>query len=148
MEAVRSDFTPLARRFQRELLALLFADADLVALRAHCAATAARLWTGDLDAELVYRKVLRRSAADYDSETPPVRAARLLGWSDRGGPIEYVMTRAGAEPVAARTTAPLDYAHYRDRQLLPIAAAIANVLDADVAGWFNEPGQLGLFASP
>lgn len=145
MEAVRSDFTPLARRFQRELLALLFADADTGALRAHCADIAARLTAGALDAELIYRKVLRRPAADYDSETPAVRAARLLGWTNRGGPIEYVMTRAGAEPVAARTTAPLDHAHYRDRQLVPIAAAIANILDTDVAGWFNEPGQLGLW---
>ena len=145
MEAVRSDFTPLARRFQRELLALLFADADIAALRDHCARTAAHLTAGDVDAELVYRKVLRRAAADYDSETPAVRAARQLGWTDRGGPIEYVMTRTGAEPLAARTTTPLDYAHYRDRQLVPIAASIANVLDADVTGWFNEPGQLGLW---
>ena len=146
MESVRSDFTPLARRFQRELLALLFDDAGVAALRTHCAATAARLTAGELDAELVYTKVLRRPAADYDSETPPVRAARMLGWTDRGGPIEYVMTRAGAEPLAARSTARLDYTHYRDRQLVPIAAAIANILDAEVTGWFNEPGQLGLFA--
>jgi DNA polymerase-2 len=145
MEAVRSDFTPLARRFQRDLMALLFADRDLEALREHCAAEAGRLLRGELDGELVYRKVLRRPAEEYDSETPQVRAARLLGWRDRGGPIEYVMTRAGAEPLAARTSAALDYDHYRDRQLLPIAQAIANVLGAEVTGWFNEPGQLGLF---
>jgi DNA polymerase-2 len=144
MEAVRSDFTPLARRFQRELMALLFADADIATLRAHCSTEATRLARGELDAELVYRKVLRRAAQDYDSETPQVRAARMLGWRDRGGAIEYVMTRAGAEPLAARTDAPLDYEHYRDRQLVPIAQAIANVLGADTTGWFN--GQLGLFA--
>lgn len=146
MEAVRSDFTPLARRFQTELMRLLFADADLAALRAYCAETAAQLVRGDLDGELVYRKVLRRSVEEYDSETPQVRAAKLLGWRDRGGPIEYVMTRAGAEPVAARSAAPLDYDHYRERQLAPIARAVANVLGAEIDGWFNEPGQLGLFA--
>jgi DNA polymerase-2 len=145
MEAVRSDFTPLARRFQRELIALVFADADLATLRAFCAELAGRLVRGELDAELVYRKVLRRPAGEYESETPQVRAARQLGWHDRGGPIEYVMTSAGAEAIAARTAAPLDYAHYRDRQLLPIAQAVANVLGADIDGWFNEPGQLGLF---
>ncbi len=148
MEAVRSDFTPLARRFQTELMRLLFADADLTGLRAYCTDTAAQLVRGDLDRELVYRKVLRRSVEEYDSETPQVRAARLLGWRDRGGPIEYVMTRAGAEPIAARTGAPLDYDHYRDRQLAPIARAVANVLGAEIDGWFNEPGQLGLFAEP
>lgn len=144
MEAVRSDFTPLARRFQRELMTLLFADADVATLRAFCSATAARLARGELDDELVYRKVLRRSADEYGSETPQVRAARLLGWRDRGGPIEYVMTRDGAEPILARTTAPLDYEHYRDRQLVPIAQAVANVLGTDVEGWFNEQPQLAL----
>lgn len=144
MEAVRSDFTPLARRFQRELMALLFSDADIETLRAFCSATAVRLARGELDAELVYRKVLRRAAGEYESETPQVRAARLLGWRDRGGPIEYVMTRDGAEPILARTTAPLDYEHYRDRQLVPIAQAIANVLGTDVEGWFNDRPQLAL----
>jgi DNA polymerase-2 len=144
MEAVRSDFTPLARRFQRELMTLLFADADIATLRAFCAITAVRLQRGELDSELVYRKVLRRSVEEYGSETPQVRAARLLGWRDRGGPIEYVMTRDGAEPVLARSNAPLDYDHYRDRQLVPIAQAIANVLGTDVEGWFNDRPQLAL----
>ncbi len=145
MEAVRSDFTPLARRFQLELMRLLFADADLAALRAYCTDIARALVRGELDRELVYTKVLRRAAEDYGSETPQVRAARMLGWSDRGGAVEYVMTRAGAEPLTARTAAPLDYEHYRDRQLVPIARAIANVLGTEIDGWFNEPGQLGLF---
>ncbi|HSN27450.1 MAG TPA: DNA polymerase domain-containing protein, partial [Kofleriaceae bacterium] len=145
MEAVRSDFTPLARRFQVELMRLLFADAEIAALRAYCTDIAAALVRGDLDHELVYTKVLRRPAEDYGSETPQVRAARMLGWSDRGGAVEYVMTRGGAEPLTARTAAPLDYEHYRDRQLVPIARAIANVLGAEIDGWFNEPGQLGLF---
>jgi DNA polymerase-2 len=148
MEAVRSDFTPLARRFQTELMRLLFADSDLGALRAYCAETSGRLVAGDLDDELVYRKMLRRSVEEYDSETPQVRAAKLLGWRDRGGPIEYVMTRAGAEPLAARSGSALDYDHYRERQLAPIARAVANVLGAEIDGWFNEPGQLGLFADP
>jgi len=147
MEAVRSDFTPLARRFQVELMRQLFADAEISVLRDYCTATAAALLRGDLDQELVYTKVLRRAAEDYDSETPQVRAARMLGWRDRGGAIEYVMTRAGAEPLTARTAAPLDYDHYRDRQLVPIARAIANVLGTEVDGWFNEPGQLGLWTT-
>lgn len=143
MEAVRSDFTPLARRFQRELMTLLFADADIATLRAFCVMTAVKLSRGELDSELVYRKVLRRSVEEYGSETPQVRAARMLGWRDRGGPIEYVMTRDGAEPVLARSETPLDYEHYRDRQLLPIAQAIANVLGTDAEGWFGSE-QLAL----
>jgi DNA polymerase-2 len=146
MEAARSDFTPLARRFQIELMTRVFAGSDLFALRSFCADIAGQLARGELDAELIYRKVLRRPAAEYESETPQVRAARMLGWVDRGGPIEYVMTRAGAEPIEARTGAALDYAHYRDRQLMPIAQAVANVLGTETDGWFGEPGQLGLFS--
>ena len=148
MEAVRSDFTPLARTFQLELLRRVFAGEPESALREYSRETAARLAGGELDAELVYRKALRRHADDYDAETPQVRAARLMGWTDRRGRIEYVMTRAGAEPVEARGGAPLDYAHYRDRQLMPIAQAIATAIGSTADGWLGNAGQLGLFVAP
>jgi len=148
MEAVRSDFTPLARRFQVELLRRLFAGEREAALRAYCLEIAAQLARGELDAELTYRKALRRAAKDYDSATPQVRAARLLGWTDRRGRIDYVMTRAGAEPIEARSGAPLDHAHYRDRQLLPIAQSIASAVGLSADGWLGEEGQLGLFGRP
>jgi DNA polymerase-2 len=148
MEAVRSDFTPLARRFQVELLRRLFAGEPEAALRGYCLDVAARLARGELDAELVYRKALRRAAKDYGAQTPQVRAARLLGWSDRRGRIDYVMTRAGAEPIEARSGAPLDYAHYRERQLLPIAQSIASAVSMAADGWLGNDGQLGLFDPP
>ena len=146
MEAVRSDFTPLARRFQVELLRRLFAGEPVAALRDFCRQTAGRLALGELDAELTYRKALRRDARDYETETPQVRAARLLGWSDRRGRIGYVMTLAGAEPIEARTGSPLDYAHYRDRQLQPIAQSIANAVGLSADGWLGEERQRELFA--
>jgi DNA polymerase-2 len=37
--------------------------------------------------------------------------------------VEYVITSAGAEPAAA-PAAQLDYQHYVDRQLLPVADGI------------------------
>ena len=148
MEAVRSDFTPLARRFQVELLRRLFAGAPEEALRGYGLEIAGQLARGELDAELVYRKALRRAAKDYDAQTPQVRAARLLGWSDRRGRVDYVMTRAGAEPVEARSGSPLDYAHYRERQLLPIARSIASAVGMSADGWLGDEVQLGLFAGP
>jgi DNA polymerase-2 len=145
MEAVRSDFTPLARRFQLELLRRLFAGEPEASLRGYCRETAARLARGELDAELTYSKALRRAARDYETETPQVRAARLLGWSDRRGRIGYVMTLGGAEPIEARSGSPLDYAHYLERQLLPIAQSIANAAGMSADGWLGEEGQLDLF---
>lgn len=144
MEAARSDFTPLARRLQRELLALAFADAGEAALRDFCQELVARLQGGELDEELVYRKSLRRAAEDYGAESPQVRAARLLGWKGERGRISYVMTRAGPEPLELRSGAPLDYPHYVDRQLLPIARTIADAQGWDAGPWFGKVAQLGL----
>ena len=106
MEAVRSDFTALARRFQVDLLGLVFAGAAEDELRGFCRNVAASLRRGELDDRLVYRRVLRRPAEDYANPTPQVRAARLLGWGSRRGRVSYVMTAAGAEPVEARSGAP------------------------------------------
>lgn len=145
MEAARSDVTPLARRFQVELLGRLFAGEPEPALRAFCRETVRRLFRGELDAELTYRKALRRPAMDYEAETPQVRAARLLGWSDRRGRVDYVMTRAGAEPIETRSGSPLDYVHYRDRQLRPIAQSVASAVGPTVHGWLDEERQPDLF---
>jgi DNA polymerase-2 len=145
MEAARSDFTPLARRFQVELLARTFDGAGEAEVRELCTDVVARLQRGELDAELVYRKSLRRAAADYGSETPQVRAARLLGWTGERGRISYVMTQSGAEPVEARSGARLDYEHYLERQLLPIARSVAEARGWDARPWFGAATQLGLF---
>jgi DNA polymerase-2 len=120
LEAVRRDWSAVARRFQRELLARVFADqpvADFV-----------REFVGDLragrfDGELAYRKAVRKPLDDYTRTTPPhVKAARKLG-DERGRLVTYVVTRAGPEPVEA-LTAPPDHEHYVTQQLRPIADAV------------------------
>jgi DNA polymerase II len=55
---------------------------------------------------------------------------------------------AGPEPVEARSGAPLDYEHYLERQLRPIAQSIAQALGTSANEWLGNAGQLGLFASP
>ena len=147
MEAVRSDFTPLARSFQVELLELVFSGAGEDALREFCRSEAESLRRGERDGELVYRKTLRREADDYASETPQVRAARLLGWKTRRGRIAYVMTKAGAEPFGngeSRWKGELDYDHYVARQLLPIAASIADAIGLDARKWLDAGSQFEL----
>ena len=144
MEAVRSDFTPLARAFQIKLLDLVFSGAGEDALREFCRSETEALRRGERDPELVYRKNLRRVADDYVSETPQVRAARLMGWTSRRGRIAYVMTGAGAEPVDARSGAGIDYDHYIARQLLPIAASIADAIGLDAGGWLEAGSQFEL----
>ena len=83
-----------------------------------------QLQDGELDAELVYRKRLRRGVNDYTRNVPPhVQAARKLDHPVRW--IRYVITPSGPEPVRDDAALPPpDYAHYRDRQLAPAADGI------------------------
>ncbi len=135
LENVRTDWTALARGFQSELYRRVFAGEDF---EDYVSSLAARVEAGDLDRELVYRKRLRRRLDDYERNVPPhVQAARLArarGASPpaRGDWVEYVITTAGAEP-ASDPQAPLDYQHYIERQLAPVADGILHFLDTSFA---------------
>ncbi|MGI9336488.1 MAG: DNA polymerase II [Gammaproteobacteria bacterium] len=127
LESVRTDWTPLARRFQRELYRRVFLNedhAEWVKL------TLAGLMAGDFDQELVYSKRLRRPLSEYTGSAPPhVQAARQL--RERGEAVSksvrYVITAAGPRPVTDAIPRP-DYQHYRDRQLAPAADGILGFL--------------------
>jgi len=151
MEAARSDGTPLGRRFQVELLSIVFGETkggvepgSGAEAEAYCRALAASLRSGELDGELVYRRMLRRPAEEYGSENPAVRAARILGWTKHRGRISWVMTKAGAEPPQLRSGSPLDYEHYIERQLLPIATSIGDQAGWDAGPWLADRPQLEL----
>ena len=119
LESVRTDWTPLARAFQQELYRRIFQDEPY---EAFVRETVARLHAGELDDQLVYRKRLRRRLEDYQRNVPPhVQAARKL--ADPGRTIAYLITQAGPEPLASRH-APIDYRHYEERQLRPVADGI------------------------
>jgi len=146
MEAVRSDYTALARRIQPELLELVFSgcsEGDFVN-KVNKILNDLRL--GKLDGELIYRKRLSRVPEAYTASTPPqVKAARVLGWKNKQGTVEYVWTINGPEPSVDENAhplpcAPLDYDHYADSQVLPAARSIAAA-----AGWnaemFLSPGR-------
>ena len=144
MEAVRSDFTPLARDFQVALLGLVFSGAGEAQLRDYCLAEAAALKRGERDDKLVYRKTLRANAEDYAAETPQVKAARIMGWTSRKGRVSYIMTKEGAEPLGASVSSIPDYDHYISSQLLPIAASIADALGFDAHTWLADKSQFEL----
>ncbi|WP_236607544.1 DNA polymerase II [Sandaracinus amylolyticus] len=139
LEAIRSDWTPLAREVQRELLRRVFEDQPweewLRGVRGDLVA-------GKLDRELVYRRRLRREIEDYGGSPPHVRAARMLEDDLEGDEIEYVITTRGPEP-ASRRVSPIDHAHYVDKQLAPAADVVLPLLGTSfdrVAG-----AQLRLF---
>ena len=138
LEAIRTDWTPLARSFQKELLRRVFAGEPYAAW---IRALSADLFAGRLDDQLVYRKRLRRDLDAYTKSVPPhVAAARQL---DRAPDVvEYVITTQGPQPIE-RARAPLDYHHYLSRQLAPAADVVLPLLGDD----FMRHGgrQLSLF---
>ena len=124
MEAARSDWTRLAREFQRELFRRVFLN---LPFDRFVRDTAEALQNGELDESLVYRKRLRRRLDEYQRNIMPhVKAARKL--PSHGNWVRYVITRNGPEPVEALDSAP-DYQHYLDKQLAPAADGILQFLD-------------------
>ncbi|WP_263753279.1 DNA polymerase II [Kosakonia cowanii] len=150
LETVRTDWTPLAQQFQQALYLRIFRNEPY---QDYVRETIASLMAGELDAQLVYRKRLRRPLAEYERNVPPhVRAARLADEENqkRGrapqyqnrGTIKYLWTTSGPEPVDYQRS-PLDYDHYLTKQLQPVADGILPFLDDDFATLMT--GQLGLF---
>jgi len=125
LEAVRTDWTLLAREFQRTLYEKIFNGEAFEELVRD---TTERLLEGELDEKLVYRKRLRRKLSDYERNVPPhVQAARKSTKKSRW--ISYVQTVSGPEPVDEATSS-IDYQHYVDKQLAPVADGILHFLGA------------------
>jgi DNA polymerase-2 len=145
LENVRTDWTRLAREFQEELYRRVFLQQPF---EDYVRALVAEVLAGRRDGELVYRKRLRRRLEEYQRNVPPhVQAARQyeargLPPPRRGSWVEYVITAAGPEPAAA-PRAPLDYQHYVDRQLMPIADGILGFVGSSFSALVGR--QMDLF---
>lgn len=141
MEAVRGDWTELAREVQRELYARLFSDRPVLE---YLRQVVAELRAGTLDELLVYRKSLRKPPDAYTATTPPhVAAARKLAGKTRGR-VAYVVTRDGPEP-ALEARHPIDYEHYVERQLRAVAEPVLLLLGQEFDSVSGSRRQLSLF---
>jgi DNA polymerase-2 len=141
LESKRRDWTDVSKRFQAGLLMRVFHDQPVVDF---IRSFIADLHAGRYDGELVYRKAVRKALGDYTKTTPPhVQAARKQA-APSGRLIEYIVTRNGPEPFG-QATAPLDYDHYVEHQLKPVADAILLFLDTDFDTVTLAKKQLSLF---
>jgi DNA polymerase-2 len=145
LENVRTDWTRVARQFQEELYRRIFMQEPF---EDYVRQLVGEVLAGQHDEKLVYRKRLRRRLDDYERNVPPhVQAARLcaergLPVPTRGSWVEYVITTGGAEPVAG-ALAPLDYQHYVDRQLEPVADGILGFVGSSFRALVDK--QIDLF---
>lgn len=141
LEAVRTDWTPLARRIQRELFEKVFSDQPVAAWLQEVREALLR---GALDEELIYQKRLRQSASEYVAAPPHVRAAQQLEEEEgfEVDEIRYFMTVRGPEPVSMRKSS-IDYAHYLEKQLAPACDVVLPFLGTDFARIAGQ--QMSLF---
>ncbi|BFM05404.1 DNA polymerase II [Halioxenophilus aromaticivorans] len=145
LEAVRSDWTALARQFQREVFGRVFYNQPV---EQYVLDITAQLHAGKLDDLLVYRKRLRRPLEDYEAISPPhVQAARALQANGddirRGDWVEYVITLQGARPKSLSSGLLLDYAHYQEKQLAPVVDGLLATLGTNYQQLVDR--QYGLF---
>jgi DNA polymerase-2 len=150
LENVRSDWTVLAKVFQYELYKRVFTNEPV---KQYINKTLNAVKAGKMDDELVYKKRLRKPLSSYVKSLPPhVKAARRADklFEEKGLPpryqsntsIAYVITVQGPQTVET-ISAPLDYDHYIEKQIKPIADSILPMISLSFERIANT--QLSLF---
>ena len=156
LEAVRSDWTPLARQFQKQLFERVFSEQSF---KEWMKVEVLALMAGEQDKQLIYRKRLRRPLGEYQRNIPPhAKAAAVLElwrqqqglpllYQDRGGWIQYLMTTNGPQPLAvfesANGSLQIDYQHYLEKQLAPVCDGLLALYDTSFSEICGQ--QMSLF---
>lgn len=150
LETVRSDWTVLAKDFQMTLYQMVFDKQDVSDFILQ---TLISIRSGERDKELVYRKRLRQKLSMYTKNVPPhVKAARIADSQNQKlgkplryqhkGLIQYVITLDGPQPIDY-ISSNLDYEHYIDKQIRPIAEGILPFVGLSFDTLTSQ--QMGLF---
>ncbi|MEH6449649.1 MAG: DNA polymerase II [Oleispira sp.] len=155
LEAVRSDWTPLARQFQQQLFERIFSEQSFTEWMK---TEVADLMVGNRNQQLIYRKRLRQPLSEYQRNIPPhAKAAAVLElwrqqqglpplYQNSGGWIQYLITTNGPQPLAVfEKTASLqiDYQHYLEKQLAPVCDGLLALYDTSFAEICGQ--QMSLF---
>ncbi|MBT8132946.1 MAG: DNA polymerase II, partial [Gammaproteobacteria bacterium] len=149
LETVRTDWTQIAREFQRELYQRIFNDQPY---EEYIRSTVDTLKSGKLDDKLVYRKRLRQKLSDYKKNIPPhaqaaIKAEKYFAENSRpsrykrAGWIKYVITVNGPETLECHSSA-LNYEHYIEKQLTPIADTILAAFGSSMETIFQDQYEL------
>ncbi|VAW62780.1 DNA polymerase II [hydrothermal vent metagenome] len=150
LENVRTDWTLLVREFQQELYRKIF---NHEAYAEFIRDTVSQLNNGQLDHQLTYRKRLRQKLDQYQKNIPPHARAAINAETifqqqaqpsryQNKGWVEYVMTLNGPQTLECQSSK-LDYEHYIEKQLTPVADSILNALNDSMDNILKR--QINLF---
>jgi DNA polymerase-2 len=149
LETVRTDWTEMAREFQQQLYQRIFNNQPY---EDYIRMTVSALNAGKFDDGLVYRKRLRQKLSDYRKNIPPHAQAAIKAekhFAEKNAPsrykracwIEYVITVNGPETLECHTSA-INYGHYIEKQLTPIADTILVALGSSMESIFQDQYEL------
>ncbi len=139
LEFVRSDWTKLAKEFQTELYKRIFKNEEV---NEWIRSVVDKLKKGEFDEKLIYKKRLRKDVEEYIKNIPPhVKAAKLL--QNPGDTVYYVITHRGPIPIQLKYD-DIDYNHYIEKQLKPIADSVLILLGKNFDNIVNTT-QLNMF---
>ena len=138
MEAVRGDWSQLAKEAQNEVLRMVLEDMGPVRAKEYVLALTKDLKSAKMPMScFIIWKTLTKRLEEYDIHAPHVEAAKKLvkkGWKvgpgDRVGFV--IVNRPGklfqkAEPYFNASLEELDYNYYVENQILPVAARALSV---------------------
>ena len=147
LEAVRSDWTRLAKEIQTELYSRIFHGQTY---ESYLLSVVHELTSGQRDEQLVYKKRIRKPLNTYIKNIPPqIQAAKLASELyakanlnnpyENGGWIEYIITQQGPVAVECLKQAPftINYEHYLDKQIAPVVDGILYFLGKRFADLIN-----------
>jgi DNA polymerase-2 len=147
LEAVRSDWTNLAKEVQTELYSRIFHNQPY---ESYLLSVVHALLNGQRDEQLVYKKRIRKPLNTYVKNVPPqIQAAKLASKLyaranlhnpyENGGWIEYIITLQGPVAVECLTETPfkIDYEHYIEKQITPVVDSILYFLGKRFADLIN-----------
>jgi DNA polymerase I len=155
MEAIRGDWSNLARNVQNEVLRLVLEDANPTRAKSYV-----KNLTKDLESakipksSLVIWKTLTKRPDEYEVNAPHVEVARKMakeGWPvSVGDKVGFIITKKPgklyqkAEPHFKVSPDQVDYDYYVNNQILPAAARVLEVFGIAEKDLLGTSGQVSL----
>lgn len=130
MQAIRGDWTMMAKEFQVKLIELIFNNKEHKEIEQFLLDEIKQIKAGKFDDKLVYTKKIAKPLSEYTKITPPhVKAAKeVVGFSGRV--VKYVLTKQGPRHVSLfdKNRDELDYNHYIEKQLKGVSVEILDCI--------------------
>lgn len=154
-ETVRRDWSPLAKQLQREIISKILVDSDTDEAIEYAKRTIKKISEKEIKLDqFIIKTKLTKPLDEYKSRSPHVSAAEDL--KERGQEIKpgmlinYVITKGDgsisdrAKPVSAVNLDDIDTEYYIEKQIIPVALRVLQVLGVDRKELLGKGRQKGL----